>query len=291
MCRLFGFRSAVPSKAHRSLVEADNSLVDQASKHPHGWGMAYFVAQDAYILKSADGAHTCDRFRLASSRLTSHTFVVHVRKATVGVVDYLNSHPFRLGRWVFAHNGTIWDFEGMRSWMLDRIAPERRPLILGNTDSEHLFHYLITALEQAGFDPHGHAPILDATAAGQVLHDALGRVYARAEQLGSDAPICNYVLTNGAVFFAVRAGRELFLATQKSTCRDFHSCVEPDKYCMLEARPPGQPVNHVLVSSERIGTEDVWEPMEHGQMAVLSADWRLTLLPPFEHFKLSRVAI
>ena len=144
MCRLFGFRSAVGSKGHRALVEAENSLVKQASLHPHGWGIGYFVEQDAYILKSDDAAHTSERFRMASSRLRSHTLIAHVRRATVGEPDYLNSHPFRYGRWVFAHNGTVFDFdEHFRDWMLARIPELRRSLILGTTDSEHTFHFLL----------------------------------------------------------------------------------------------------------------------------------------------------
>ena len=111
MCRLFGFRSAIPSGAHRSLLEAENALSSQSTKHPDGWGIGWFVDDDAYIIKSATAAHACARFRKASSRLKSHTFVVHVRKATVGTLDHLNAHPFRFGRWLFAHNGTIFEFE------------------------------------------------------------------------------------------------------------------------------------------------------------------------------------
>ncbi|MCP4803948.1 MAG: class II glutamine amidotransferase [Proteobacteria bacterium] len=290
MCRLFGFRSAVPSRAHRSLIEAENALATQATQHPHGWGIGYFVGRDAYILKSADAAHTSERFRLASSRLKSHTFVVHVRRATVGVTDYLNSHPFRYGRWVFAHNGTIFDFDRIRDWMLEQIPEDRRMLILGTTDSEHLFHYMLSALERAGVDTHGHETVHDTRAAAAALRDAVDRLYAKTQAVeADDHPVVNFILTNGDAFFAQRAGKKLYLATQKTACADFETC-PAEKVCMLPARPHDKKVNHMLVSSEQIGDEDRWELIAQGGLVYLSEGYDIGFLPPCDHFGLSRIA-
>lgn len=290
MCRLFGFRSAVGSKAHRSLIEAENALGQQAAMHPHGWGLGYFVDQDAYILKSDDAAHTSERFRLASSRLRSHTLVAHVRRATVGGRDYLNSHPFRFGRWVFAHNGTVFDFdEHFKDWMLEQIPEPRRSLILGTTDSEHTFHYLLSALAEAGMDPKGHEPP-DCSRAAEVLQRAVDAIYQRSADCGtSDWPILNFILTNGEVFFAQRAGKGLWFATQKFVCGDFAICPVQDKVCMAAARPEA-PVNHLIVTSEPIGVEDRWETLRQGQMVWLDADWRVGFSEGLHHFQLSRLA-
>ena len=287
MCRLFGFRSAVGSKAHRSLIEAENALGQQAAMHPNGWGLGYFVDQDAYILKSDDAAHTSERFRLASSRLRSHTLVAHVRRATVGATDYLNSHPFRYGRWVFAHNGTVFDFdEHFKEWMLEQVPEPRRNLILGTTDSEHTFHYLLSALADAGLDPKGHASP-DGALAAQVLQSAVDRIYERSAALRtSDWPILNFILTNGDVFFAQRAGKGLWFATQKSTCADFAICPVQDKVCMAATRPDA-PVNHLIVSSEQIGNEDLWESLQQGQMVWLDSQWQVGFTQQLAHFQLS----
>ncbi len=265
-------------------------MAAQASGHPHGWGIGYFVGRDAYILKSADAAHTCDRFRLASSRLRSHTFVVHVRRATVGGTDYLNSHPFRYGRWVFAHNGTVFSFDRMRDWMLSGIPEQRRQLILGTTDSEHLFHYFLSALEGAGVDPYGHEPLEDVVAAAAVLREALNDIFERSLAVAAeDHPIVNFILTNGDVLFAQRAGKELFLATQKIRCTDIETCTA-EKVCMEAVRPQGKCVNHLIVSSERIGDEDRWESLEQGQMVFLSEGFGLGFLDAPRAFALSKVA-
>jgi predicted glutamine amidotransferase len=290
MCRLFGFRSSVESSAHRSLVAAENAMVTQATYNPHGWGIGYFVGRDAYILKSDDAAHTSERFRLASSRLRSQTFVVHVRRATVGVTDYLNSHPFRFGRWVFAHNGTVFDFDKLRGWMLSWIPERRRALILGNTDSEHTFHYLISALERAGFDAHGHEPLERMAEAAEVLHTAVDAIFEKAREVGAeDHPILNFILTDGEAMFAQRAGKELYFATQKYSCNDFETCPEPNKFCMLAARPEA-PVNHLIVSSERIGEEDRWEAIEQGHMVYMGRDFRVGHVGKLPNYRASKLA-
>jgi glutamine amidotransferase len=269
-------------------MEAENALVKQSNQHPDGWGIGYFIQQDAYILKSGEPAHESERFRLASSRLQSHAFVVHVRRATVGAKDYMNSHPFRFGRWILAHNGTIFSFDLMKDWVIERIRPEQRPLIFGATDSEHLFHYLVSAMAERGVDPTGHKPI-DAPVAAMALRDAVDALYIKSLEVAEDHPILNFILTNGETFFALRAGKELYLSTQKVFCPDAETCPEPNKVC-LEAKRPGRQVNHLIVSSERIGNDDIWENMHQGQMVYLDREFRIGFLDAPPNFRLSKIA-
>ncbi len=284
MCRLFGFRSSVQSGAHRSLVEAENSLLQQAQYHRDGWGIGYYIGRDAYIIKSEAGAHDCERFRLASSRLQSHAFVVHVRRATVGEKDYLNSHPFRFGRWIFAHNGTLEGFDKLKPWVLDNIAESHLPLIFGTTDSEHLFHYLLTAMGRNGIDRAGHDEV-SAEHVGQVVREAIDTLFRQAKAHKVAPPILNFVLTNGDAFLAMRAGKDLFFATQKFKCADFEDCAEPRKVCMEPVRPDSW-VNHLIVSSERIGDEDVWEELPQGAMVLMGKDFRVATLEPIQNFEI-----
>ena len=280
MCRLFGFRSAVPSRAHRSLVDAENALSAQSQRHPDGWGIGYFVDNDAYVLKAGTSAHASKRFARASARLTSHTFVVHVRRATVGSVDHLNAHPFRFGRWLFAHNGTVFGFaQAVQAWMLERTEPVYHPLILGDTDSEHLFFYLLSAIRRSGLDPSGHAPS-NANVAGRAVRDALTALDKLAVDQGHHRPIVNVLLTDGRTFVAHRAGMPLMLSTQKMHCADFPTCTAM-KVCMETTRPDGFPVNHLLVASEPIGIgENRWEDVADGATVVLDGGFSLHVVPP-----------
>ncbi|MEN0063254.1 MAG: class II glutamine amidotransferase [Myxococcota bacterium] len=276
MCRIFGFRSAVPSRAHRSLVAAENALATQSIRHPHGWGIGYVKGDDAYVVKSARSAHDCPRFKSACERLTSHTFVVHVRKATVGCIDSLNAHPFRFGRWLFAHNGTIFGFEDRAAHLRDRIDPDLRSHVMGDTDSEHLFFVLLTALRRAGIDRATHDP-KDAPVVGQVVRDVLYELDAEARVQQLDRPILNVLLTDGRTFVAHRAGMPMFLSTQKRHCPDADTCPAANKVCLLARRPVDQSVNHLIVASEPIGAENLWEEVPDGTTVVCDERFALTM--------------
>lgn len=279
MCRLFGFRSAVPSRAHRSLLEAENALAVQAKMHPHGWGIGWFAGEEVCVLKTGNAAAECDRFQAASRRLSSKTMVVHVRKATVGAIDHLNAHPFHYGRWLFAHNGTVFGMEdGLRAWMLEQIDEGFAPLILGDTDSETLFYYLLSALADNGVDRSGRG-LVDPDTVLQIVRRALWALDDEAVQRGLDRPITNILLTDGSTFLAHRAGMPLHLSTQKHHCSEFDACPAV-KVCMEARRPPG-PVNHMLVASEPIATtENIWEPIQDGSTVLLYPDFSLRIAGP-----------
>ena len=273
MCRLFGFRSAVLSRAHRSLVEAENALSVQARAHPDGWGIGWFQGDDAFLLKSETGAEGSESFRKASERLASHTLVVHVRRATVGAVEPRNVHPFRHGRWVFAHNGTLHGFDALGPVLAEDTPPDLREAVHGDTDSEAAFYWLLGRLRRAGHDPLGAT--VDADGVGDVLVDALRDLYALSLRHGCPVPVVNFLLTNGRIFFANRSGRELHMASQKRSCRDAATC-PAEKICLAPVRADDR-VNHLLVASERIGDEDAWEEVPEGTLVSLSADFRVRL--------------
>lgn len=278
MCRLFGFRSAIPSRAHRSLVRANNALAEQASAHPHGWGIGWFVGDDAYLIKSESAAHTSDSFRRAADTLASNVLIAHVRRATVGQVSPLNVHPFRSGRWLFAHNGTIHGFEELRTQLHAELPANLKARLLGTTDTETLFFWLLARLAERGVCIDGRGSI-DPDVVAEVLADGVAELRHRAAQVGAEPPIVNFLFTNGDLFFAHRSGRELFFATQKRSCADVLTCPQPNKRC-LEATRSGQAVSHLLVASEPIGDEDVWEEVPEGGMVILSADFRLSFRGP-----------
>jgi glutamine amidotransferase len=297
MCRLFGFRSNVISRAHRSLVQAENAVAQQARRHQDGWGIGYFLGSEAYVHKSQAGAAGDDQFQLISERLRSHTFLVHVRHATVGNICSFNAHPFRHGAWMFAHNGSLWGFEDYHQpYLLDNTAPDLRDLIFGATDSEHLFYYLLTALRRAGIPADGRGNI-DVTLAAEIIREALVPLFRIAIRNGIDPPKVNFILTNGEVMFAQRAGMELYLATQKLSCMDFHSCQEPQKVCMGQPMPSlgliskrpsrSRRCNHLIVASEPLSSEDVWEEIPDGRMITLDSSLRLRLHPAIEDFSVS----
>ena len=276
---MFGFRSAVPSRAHRSLLDAENALASQSKAHPDGWGIGWFVDDDAYVLKAAKPAHECERFQRTCARLASHTFVVHVRRATVGDIDPANAHPFRFGRWLFAHNGTVFSYDRVRPFLDDGLAPKLADQIVGDTDSERLFCWLLSRLEADGIDPTGRSAA-DAHAVAACVRRSLFALDAHAAAIGAERPLLNVLLTDGRTMIGHRAGMPLHLSTQKKTCPEAPTCAAV-KVCLEAARPADHPVNHLLLASEPIGADqNRWEAVADGTTIVLDPGFTLHMSPP-----------
>ncbi|MSP62581.1 MAG: class II glutamine amidotransferase [Myxococcales bacterium] len=198
MCRLLGVISSEHTDFRLSLREAPRSLASLSREHPHGWGIAVFTDGAGWELqKAAACAHEDDRFHEVAAGSRGTLLIAHVRKGTVGPVTLENTHPFRSGRWVFAHNGTIDDFAHLQS----RISPARRDEVGGETDSELLFAFLLTRLDEANA---AGAPADQATDAALV---AAVRALHEHPTLGAS----NFFLSDGEALYVHRAGRTLFL--------------------------------------------------------------------------------
>ena len=126
MSRLFGFRSVTPSQVHRSLLAAENALGNQSNEHPDGWGVAFYVDGAPHVTRSPMTALGDHLFHRLSGVVASETVLAHVRRATQGKNTVFNCHPFQYGRWVFAHNGDVPEFESRRDQLLAEIAPRLR---------------------------------------------------------------------------------------------------------------------------------------------------------------------
>lgn len=150
MCRLFGFHANEPTRIECSLIHAQNALMAQSVmdregySHGHGWGVASYPDGVPKVEKQAWAAYHGEHFQKSAKRVYAKTVVAHVRRATVGAPGIENTHPFTHGRWLFAHNGTLPNFEQVRHRLLDNMDELHRREISGTTDSEHIFRYLLT---------------------------------------------------------------------------------------------------------------------------------------------------
>jgi predicted glutamine amidotransferase len=133
MCRLFGlFTGREPVKATFWLLEAPDSLAEQSRRNPDGDGLATF--DPLLVEKRPVAAYEDEEFAREAKERESPVFVAHVRYASTGKIDVLNTHPFEQESRVFAHNGHI---EGLDA-LEDRLGSYRR-LVRGDTDSERFF--------------------------------------------------------------------------------------------------------------------------------------------------------
>lgn len=280
MCRLFGFRSVITSQVHHSLVSADNALMRQSENHPDGWGVGYYVDGYPHVVKSVATAVSDSLFRRVSGVVSSETVLAHLRRATVGQLSIINSHPFQYGNWIFAHNGQVPNFGTYREALLEKVSPIYRRFILGDTDSEVFFYLLISNMARH-FDVHRKGTEME-----EVVDAVKATVAEVCEVTGMDC-YCpkaskedefylSFVLTNGHLMLAHQGGKQLYFSTYKKKCPERASCPSFSQAC--EAATTSGFVNHFIVSSEPLHGENIWLEMGPGDVAAV--DWRMRLTAP-----------
>lgn len=268
MCRLFGFRSVIPSQVHRSLLAAENALGVQSNAHPDGWGVAFYVDGAPHVTRSPEFALGDQLFHRLSGVVSSETVVAHVRRATQGDKTVLNCHPFQYGRWVFAHNGDIPAFAHHRERLLSEVAPRLRRYVLGDTDSEVVFYIFLTQL--SGFGPLSRRHSVEDAASA--LESTIARVRnVCGGTCDESRPLLTLMVTDGDTMVATHGGKELFWSSYKQRCSDRDTCPSLSPEC--EAPSQTGFVNHLILSSEPLQGENIWLPLEEGD--VIGVDYRM----------------
>ncbi|HYP87636.1 MAG TPA: class II glutamine amidotransferase [Polyangiaceae bacterium] len=261
MCRLFGFRSVIPSQVHRSLLAAENALGVQSNQHPDGWGVAFYIDGAPHVTRSPSTALGDALFHRLSGVVASETVLAHVRKATQGEKTVFNCHPFQHGRWVFAHNGDIPRFEELRGPLLELVEPRLRRFVMGDTDSEVVFFVFLTELFRAA--GAGQRPEL--WHAMSALRSTVKRVRELCDSRPDVEPaLLTLLATDGENLVATHGGKQLYYSTYKTRCSDRAHCTSLSPAC--EAPSPSGVVNHFIVSSEPLQGENVWLPLEVGDI-------------------------
>ena len=141
MCELFGVSSAKKIRVNDLLQE----FFSHSEQHPNGWGIANFYDCSVVIekepIQASKSAYLKERL---SHKMDVSTLLAHIRLATIGNMEYDNSHPFikrdAYGRkWVLIHNGTIFDYPALSPYQYQQH---------GATDSERILLYLVDKIDQ-----------------------------------------------------------------------------------------------------------------------------------------------
>jgi len=185
--------------------------------------------------------------RLASAH--GELMLWHIRRRTVGRVGTENTHPFRSGRWVFAHNGTIHDDGYLRA----RVSRTRLSELRGSTDSELFFAYLLSEMDAAGLTHEAASSATD-----RVLRDAVGRACA-TPSFGA----ANFLLSDGTALYAHRRGRTLFLLERGPTHDARPTRRHRDGVIVVTRWSRDR--RAVLIASEAM-TNEPWKPIEEGSL-------------------------
>ena len=256
MCRLFGCRSREASAVSHELFHGANALRALSREHPDGWGLGWYENGAPRVVRSLTPAHGDKDFEKLSHYVSAPTVVAHVRKASIGRVAPENTHPFQRGPWLFAHNGTLPEWERGRPRLEEQIAPALRADLRGETDSERCFFVFLTRLRRR-CDPQ------DADAESAAL--ALAETVALAvDACGKDAST-TFLATDGRLMLACRRGRTLFLA---APAPDASGACE---YMAVASEDPGEPPP---------GGKRAWRLLPEESVVAVDAEMRLRVTSP-----------
>lgn len=267
MCRLFALhagRRAVTATFW--LLDAPDNLAAQSRRNPDGTGLGVFDADGAPQLRKQPIAAWHDRaFHCEAQEMAGTTFLAHVRYATTGVLDAVNTHPFLQDGRLFAHNGVVED--------LDRLDDRLRALgvsdlVAGQTDSERVFALITASIR--GRDG-------DVTAG---LIEAVGWI---AENLPMYA--LNLLLTTATGVWALRypGTHELYLLDRREP-----RATEAGSLDMRTGRIHARSAHlgslpSVVFASEPMDDDAGWQLLQAGELVHVDADLNITRRIEFPH--------
>lgn len=184
MCRIFAMAAEadVPPAIRSRLLR--DFFQSSAETYSGGWGVGYFTDEGPMVIREPLKATESLSLPGAIRRVEPGFIMAHVRNPTSGDKSVLNTHPFSKDGYLFSHNGTLGDPLSIKARMLERYSDT----LLGGTDSEIMFHYLLQRIEQAG----------DAEAG------ILGAIREMCKDPGDGTSSLNFALTDGTVMYVLR---------------------------------------------------------------------------------------
>jgi predicted glutamine amidotransferase len=247
MCRLLGIAANEPTEFKIVLREAPRSLAALSREHRDGWGIAVFDAATGQwqLDKGVNCAGECKRFHELAVGSRGEVLVSHIRQKTIGDTALANTHPFQSGRWIFAHNGTVKELD----WLRANTCPSRLAEVQGDTDSEMLFAWVLTRLDEAG---------VTGSRAGADTDRVIGKL-ARTGRERPNFGAFNFLLSDGESTYAHRFGRSMFLLER--TPEDTVRSSRKTKDGMVLETPWSPQRTAVFVASERI-TDEPWQSID-----------------------------
>lgn len=199
MCRWLTYLGD-PIYLDELLYEPENSLIHQSLEaregatitNGDGFGIGWYGGRETPgLYRETLPAWNDQNLKHLAHQIRSPQFFAHVRASTGTATSRDNCHPFRLGPWLFMHNGVIGGFQQIRRH-LENLLPD--PLFdcrVGTTDSEVFF--LLLAANGLEEDP----PRAFEKTVAQVMH-----VMQKAGV--TDSFRMTAALSNGKAFYALR---------------------------------------------------------------------------------------
>ncbi|KAE9528396.1 class II glutamine amidotransferase [Testudinibacter aquarius] len=242
MCQLLGMNCNSPTDIVFSF-EGFRRRAGITDHHSDGFGIAFFEGKGVRVFRDDK---PCSSSPIADCvkqyHIKSLNVIAHIRKATQGVVNLENTHPFMREiwgeNWVFAHNGNL-------KTMPDLSESRAQPI--GSTDSEAAFCYMVEKLKVRYHKKPSDQEIFNA-------------VYDIAAELG-ELGTFNFILSNGQIMLA-HCSTHLHYVMRKAP---FGKAFRIDDDGVIDFNDFAKPNDRVnIISTFPLTKNEAWVKMEHG---------------------------
>lgn len=152
MCRWMAY-SGDPVLVEDLLYRPAHSIIDQSlhaqlggfTTNGDGFGIGWYGnGQRPAVFKSTHPAWSEENLRELAAQIHTPLLFAHVRASSGTPVQRSNCHPFRYGRWLWMHNGSLAGFHEVKHDLMMAVDPALFPDIEGSTDTETLFFLALT---------------------------------------------------------------------------------------------------------------------------------------------------
>ncbi len=209
MCRFVGY-IGTPLLLADLISRPENSLVRQSydakeRSNPlngDGFGVGWYTPEmtpEPGVYRSITPAWNDQNLLDLVGHTSSPCFFAHVRAASPDSdVSRANCHPFRFGRFLWMHNGTIEGFSSIKRVLTESLPEDLYLSIGGTTDSEHAFAVFLDMLGSR-----------EANITAAALGETMVKTIWKFEKWGRDAAISrpsiyNFAVTDGQNVATVR---------------------------------------------------------------------------------------
>jgi len=264
------------------LYKPKNSLVNQSINareieeplNGDGFGVGWYVPEINYepiTYVSVNPAWSNRNLKNLAPKVKVDCMVAHVRAASVGEVSESNCHPFNFKNLLMAHNGGVEDFGKIKRHLREPLSDELYNWIKGQTDSEHIFAYLLNHL----FNAHQ-------IVSPETVVDAFEHTYRNLKVMMSKYGILepaylNMVVTNGLFIVATRYCSD----PKEEPLTLYHSegsrYVVEDGITRLEA--PEDNDHAVLVVSEKLTDDKNWTIIPPNHFVIVEQSLNVRIRP------------
>jgi glutamine amidotransferase len=281
MCRLLAYKGT-PVIIDKLLYQPKNSLIQQSINakeleeplNGDGFGIGWYakeITTEPVSFVSVHPAWSNRNLRNLAPKISTDCFIAHVRAASVGEVSESNCHPFQYKDSLMVHNGGVENFSLIKRKIREPLSDEFYNWIKGQTDSEHIFAYLLNDLSK------NHKSVTP-----EAVTQAFEHTFTALKKMMHDNGIkeeayLNMVYTNGSFIVGTRYVTD----PKEEPLTLYHS--EGSRYVVEDGvtrlKAPEDNDQAVLVVSEKLSDDKDWTLIPPNHFVIVEDSLNVRIRP------------